>query len=118
VQQASASRKSATKPAAAAGSAGSVADLQSKLKRVRYTEPEYPERALNQKISGAVTIEFTVSTSGEPMDVRVVAAEPAGTFDRAAMAAVKRWRYAPLVIDNVPQEVPARTTIRFNLPSQ
>ncbi len=117
VQQASASRKSAPKPAASGGS-GSVADLQSKLKRVRYTEPEYPERALNQRISGAVTVEFTVSTSGEPMDVRVVSAEPAGAFDRAAVAAVKRWRYAPLVIDNVPQEVPARTTIRFNLPSQ
>ena len=52
------------------------------------------------------------------LDVRVVSAEPAGTFDRAAIAAVKRWRYEPLVVNNVPQEVPARTTIRFNLPSQ
>jgi TonB family protein len=117
VQQASASRKSASKPATAASSV-SPQDLQARLKRVRYTQPEYPERALNQKISGSVTVEFTVSTSGEPMDVRVVSAEPAGTFDRAAIAAVKRWRYEPLLIDNVPQEVPARTTIRFNLPSQ
>ena len=117
VQQASASRKSTAKPATAASSA-SPQELQARLKRVRYTQPEYPERALNQKISGSVTVEFTVSTAGEPMDVRVVSAEPAGTFDRAAIAAVKRWRYEPLLIDNVPQEVPARTTIRFNLPSQ
>jgi TonB family protein len=117
VQQASASRKSASKPATAASNV-SPQDLQARLKRVRYTQPEYPERALNQKISGSVTVEFTVSTSGEPMDVRVVSAEPAGTFDRAAIAAVKRWRYEPLLIDNAPQEVPARTTIRFNLPSQ
>jgi TonB family protein len=117
IQQASASRRSPAKPAAAP-SGGQAADLASRLKRVRYTAPEYPERALNQKISGAVTVEFLVSTTGEPMDVRVVSAEPAGTFDRAAIAAVKRWRYEPVVVDNVPQEVPARTTIRFNAAAQ
>jgi TonB family protein len=117
IQQASASRRAPAKPASAPGG-GQVADLTSRLKRVRYTAPEYPERALNQKISGAVTVEFTVSTSGEPMDVRVVSAEPAGTFDRAAIAAVKRWRYEPVVVENVPQEVPARTTIRFNAAGQ
>ena len=121
IQQAYQSRNNrnvANKPASAAYAAAATVDLQSKLKRTRYTAPEYPERALNQKISGSVTVEFVVNTSGEPMDVRVVSAEPAGTFDRAAVAAVKRWRYDPLLIDNVPQEVPARTTIRFNLPSQ
>ena len=39
-------------------------------------------------------------------------------FDRAAIAAVKRWRYEPVIVDNVPQEVPARTSIRFALPNQ
>jgi protein TonB len=116
IRQASLSRRNQPK-AAAAASAQQSQDLQSKLKRTRYTAPEYPERALAQKISGSVTVEFTVSTSGEPIDIRVVQAEPAGTFDRAAISAVKRWRYEPLTIDNVPQEVPARTTIRFNLPS-
>ncbi|HVY80919.1 MAG TPA: energy transducer TonB [Steroidobacteraceae bacterium] len=118
IRQASLSRRNQPKPATAANGRSSPADLQAKLKRTRYTAPEYPERALAQKISGSVTVEFTVSTSGEPIDIRVVSAEPAGTFDRAAIAAVKRWRYEPLVIDNVPQEVPARTTIRFNLPSE
>jgi protein TonB len=117
IRQASLSRRNQPKAAAAAASALSAQELQSKLKRTRYTAPEYPERALSQKISGSVTVEFTVSTSGEPIDISVISAEPAGTFDRAAISAVKRWRYEPLMIDNVPQEVPARTTIRFNLPS-
>ena len=47
--------------------------------------------------------------------MHVVSAEPAGTFDRAAIAAVRRWRYEPLVINNVPQEVTTRTTVRFAL---
>jgi protein TonB len=118
VKQASIARRVAKPASSAPTSAGEVADLQAKLKRVRYTAPEYPERALSQRISGSVTVEFIVNTSGETSDVRVVQAEPAGTFDRSAIAAVKRWRYEPLVVDGVPKEVPARTTIRFNLPSQ
>ena len=121
IQQAAAARKSSAPARAAAnaqnGNGGGSAqiDLASKLKRIRKVDPEYPERALTQKITGSVTLEFVVNTKGEPQDVRVVSAEPAGTFDRSAIAAVKRWRYEPLVVDNVPQEVTARTTVRFQL---
>jgi protein TonB len=102
--------------AAAANAGGSAnADPASRLKRTRKVDPEYPERALTQKITGSVTLEFTVNTKGEPEDVHVVSAEPAGTFDRAAIAAVRRWRYEPLVIDGAPQEVTTRTTVRFAL---
>jgi len=128
IQQAAAARNRATPtratagaqnaPAAAAANnaAGSAnADPASRLKRTRKVDPEYPERALTQKITGSVTLEFTVNTKGEPEDVHVVSAEPAGTFDRAAIAAVRRWRYEPLVIDGAPQEVTTRTTVRFTL---
>lgn len=120
VQTASVNRRPATRTSSSAGSASpkEPVDLQSRLKRIRYAPPEYPERALAQKITGSVTVEFIVSKEGEPIDVRVVAAEPAGTFDRAALSAVRRWRYEPVVIDNVPYEVPARTTIRFTLPGE
>ena len=101
-----------------AGSVGSNANLQSKLKRTRYVAPEFPERALSQKTGGVVVVEFVVDVNGEPRDVRVVSAEPAGLFDRAAIAAVRRWRYESVVVDNVPTEVPARTSIRFALPNQ
>ncbi|MEJ1960205.1 MAG: energy transducer TonB [Gammaproteobacteria bacterium] len=121
IQQAAAARKVAPTRAATgaqnSSTAGSAAppDLSTKLKRIRSADPEYPERALSQRIQGSVTVEFTVNVKGEPQDVHVVAAEPAGTFDRAALAAVKRWRYAPVVVDNVPQEVPARTIVRFQM---
>ena len=126
IQQAAAARNRAAPTRASTGAqnsagtasnAGSAAsaDPASKLKRIRKVDPEYPERALAQKITGAVTLEFTVDKKGEPQDVHVVSAEPAGTFDRAAIAAVRRWRYEPLVIDNVVQEVTTRTTVRFAL---
>ncbi len=96
----------------------SNANLQTRLKRTRYVAPEFPERALTQKVSGVVVVEFVVDVNGEPRDVRVVSAEPAGLFDRAAISAVRRWRYETVMVDNVPTEVPARTSIRFALPNQ
>jgi TonB family protein len=121
IQQAAAARNktparaaTGTQNSAAAGGSAAV-DPAKQLKRTRAVPPEYPERALQQKITGSVTLEFTVDAKGEPQDVHVVSAEPAGTFDRAAIAAVRRWRYEPVVINNVPQEVTTRTTVRFTL---
>lgn len=120
IQQAAAVRKAAPTrgagPAPSAASSGSAApaDKPIRLKRTRSQEPEYPERALAQKISGQVTVEFQVTTKGETLDVRVVASEPAGIFDRSAINAVKRWRYEPYTVDGVPQEVTQRALIRFS----
>jgi TonB family protein len=122
IQQTAAARNRAAPTRATAAQnnastkAGSAdADPASKLKRTRMVGPEYPERALTQKITGSVTLEFTVDKQGETQNVHVVSAEPAGTFDRSAIAAVRRWRYEPLLIDGVPTEVTTRTTVRFTL---
>jgi TonB family protein len=123
IQQASVARRSAPTrgagpaPSAASAAAGSATPPQEKtikLKRTRNQDPEYPERALAQKISGSVTVEFLVGTKGETLDVRVVASEPAGIFDRSAINAVKRWRYEPYTVDGVPQEITQRAIIRFS----
>jgi len=92
------------------------AALAASLKRLRATPPEYPQSAFTQRISGSVTLEYTVDTRGETHDVHVVEASPPGVFDQAAIAAVKRWRYAPLVVNGAAVEVPVRTRVRFELP--
>ncbi|MBV9697645.1 MAG: energy transducer TonB, partial [Gammaproteobacteria bacterium] len=78
--------------------------------------PEYPQSALDRKITGTVSLAFTVDVSGEPRDIHVVEATPPGVFDKAALAAVRHWRYAPMVINGAPVEVPVRTLMRFELP--
>ena len=94
-----------------------TAALASSLKRLRASPPDYPPSALTQRITGNVTLEFTVSTSGEPRDVHVVEATPPGIFDQAAINAVKHWRYAPLLVNGAAVEVPVRTRMRFELPN-
>jgi TonB family protein len=84
-----------------------------KVKRIRYTAPTYPPKALQHRLSGWVTIEFVINAKGEPTGLRVVDAQPAEIFDRAVLNAAKRWRYKPLVVDDEPAETPTRTVIRF-----
>ena len=92
------------------------ATLAASLKRLRAPPPDYPQAALNQSVSGSVTLQFTVDVKGEPRDVHIVEATPPGVFDRAAVNAIKRWRYAPTVINGTPVEVPVKTLMRFELP--
>ena len=97
--------------------AGDAAALAASLKPLRSTAPDYPQGALNQHISGSVTLEYTVDTHGEPRDIHVVEATPPGVFDQAAINAMRRWRYTPVKVDGAPVDVPSvRTRVRFELP--
>ncbi|MFI4879910.1 MAG: TonB family protein [Steroidobacterales bacterium] len=93
-----------------------AAALATQLKQTRAANPEYPENALNRRISGSVLLTYTVDTSGVTRDVHVIEATPPGVFDNAAVSAVRRWRYAPMVVNGVPVEVPVKTQMRFELP--
>ena len=98
--------------------AGSVdpATLAASLKPVKTVPPDYPQSALDHHVAGSVILSFTVDTKGETRDVQVLQSTPPGTFDRAAMAAVKRWRYQPVLVNGTAVEVPTKTLVRFELP--
>jgi protein TonB len=59
-------------------------------------QPPYPPQALRGKVSGEVTVAFTVNTDGSVGKVRIVSAKPRGVFDRGVLAAVNRWRFQPV----------------------
>ncbi len=60
-------------------------------------DPVYPAIAVSAKISGVVILEATVDENGQVRDVRVLQSKP--FLDAAAVAAVKQWRYSPLVLN-------------------
>jgi protein TonB len=84
-----------------------------KLKVLRSTLAEYPPNALDNNISGWVDLEFTVAKDGSVKDVKVMADEPRRVFDNAAVAAMRRYRYAPVLKDGQAVEQRARARIRF-----
>jgi TonB family protein len=71
-----------------------VADSGSTPPRaVRRSKPYYPRAARWQGIEGHVTLGYRLDASGAPVSVSVIASEPAGQFEQAALAAFERWRF-------------------------
>ncbi len=91
----------ATKPAAPAPS--------NELRAISTPSPQYPIDAFRDGTTGEVQVEFTVGTDGSVTSARVIRATPPRIFDRAALAAVNRWRFQP-----VSAPVTSRRTIGFN----
>lgn len=85
------------------------------LNRTRYVEPEYPASARERGLTGWVEVDFTVRPDGSVGDITVVSAEPAGVFESAALASVRRWRYEPVRRDGRTVEQRARVRIRFSM---
>jgi TonB family protein len=95
-----------------------LASLAASLKLVRSVPPDYPQSALAHGVAGSVLLSFTVDGRGETRDVQVLQSTPAGVFDHSAVIAVKRWRYAPVLVNGAAVEVPTKTLVRFELPKQ
>lgn len=77
--------------------------------------PIYPRRAARRRIQGWVKIEFIISKKGTVEDAKVVAAEPSSIFNRAALRAIKRWKFKAYLVEGVPQEQRAVQTLEFKL---
>lgn len=75
--------------------------------------PRYPARALSRGVEGRVLIGFGVDRAGRVTDAQVLAAEPEGIFDEAALDAVSQWRYEPRVVNGRPAE---RRGLRIAIP--
>ena len=67
--------------------------------------PVYPSRAQTQGIEGYVIIQFTVDELGRVVDPVVVDAMPNNVFNRAALEAVRRYKYKPRVVNGSPMIV-------------
>lgn len=77
--------------------------------------PQYPRQALVDGTEGYVKFEVLIGTDGTVLDVRVTEAQPGRLFVRNALRAVQRWIFKPRVVDGVPVERWAKTSIVFEL---
>ena len=57
--------------------------------------PRYPTEALRRGESGTVLVRVEVDTSGAPAGVALVQRSGSRDLDRAAMEAVRKWRFMP-----------------------
>jgi len=83
------------------------------LKRTRYVPPEYPQDALKRGIGGEVRVRMTIDAGGKVKSAEIVSSSPADVFDRAALDAVRRWRFKPLAVGIPAIEATVVTNIVF-----
>ena len=83
---------------------------------VKKVAPAYPQRALAMRVQGAVELLATISKDGNVTDVKLLSGDT--MLARAAMDAVKQWKYKPYYLDDKPLEIQTQITVNFKAPEQ
>jgi len=77
---------------------------------VKKVAPAYPTAAKQLNVTGAQDVEIVVDEQGNVVDAKVLKGN--ALFTQASLAAVKEWKFQPLVKDGQP--VKFTTVITFN----
>jgi protein TonB len=80
---------------------------------IHQTKPVYPPLAVAARIQGTVLLQAVVARNGTVQDLRVVSGHP--LLVKAAMDAVKQWRYKPYRLNDQPVEVDTEVIVNFTL---
>tara|TARA_R110002096_G_scaffold23031_4_gene73571 strand:+ start:2576 stop:5542 length:2967 start_codon:yes stop_codon:yes gene_type:complete len=87
----------------------------SSLNRTRYVAPKYPRNAQRRNQSGWVDLVFTVTVDGTVRDIEVRGSEPGEVFVNAAVKAVEKWEFEPVVQYGLVVERRAGVRMMFEL---
>ncbi len=77
--------------------------------------PDYPAAALRRGDAGTVMVRVDVGADGVPTDVSIETRSGSRDLDRAALDAVRRWRFNPAQRDGQPVASSVVVPIDFNL---
>jgi protein TonB len=76
-------------------------------------EPRYPSLALQTKTEGTVILHAIISREGRITSLDAISGHP--LLVRAALEAVRQWRYRPTMLNGEPVEVETSITVIFRL---
>ena len=80
---------------------------------VHRVQPEYPPLAVQTRTQGQVVLRAVISREGTIENLQVVSGHP--LLVRAAIEAVRQWRYRPYVLNGEAVEVETQVTVNFVL---
>jgi protein TonB len=78
---------------------------------IKRVQPKYPPAALAVRAQGAVQIEATINKEGNVTNLKVLSGDP--VLARAALDAVRQWRYKPYYLNGDPVEIQTQITVNF-----
>ena len=82
---------------------------------IKKVQPVYPQNAKSMRLEGPVDMEAVIDKEGKITNLKVLKGQP--VLARAAMEAVRQWRYKPYYLDGEPVEIQTQITILFKLPN-
>lgn len=82
---------------------------------IKKIAPVYPASAIRMRVEGTVELMATISKTGEITHIKVVSGH--SQLTKAAVDAVKQWKYRPYLLNGEPVEIQTQITINFKLPS-
>jgi protein TonB len=82
-------------------------------KLIYQPKPEYPELARLARTEGAVEIEAVIGKDGTIEELKALRGHP--LLVKAALEAVRQWRYQPTLLNGEPVEVLTEITVNFKL---
>jgi len=82
---------------------------------IKKIAPVYPPTALQLRKSGSVDILATVGKDGSIAGIKMLAGDP--MFAKAAIDAVKQWKYRPYLLNGEPVQIETQITVTFKLPN-
>lgn len=77
--------------------------------------PDYPRDAMRRGQQGTVVLRVQVDARGNPGGIDIIERTGSRSLDRAAVDAVRRWRFAPAVRDGQPVAGTVDVPIEFTL---
>jgi len=96
-----------SKPAVPVPIGGEVKSAQ----LIKSVPPVYPALARSQHISGIVQVDALIDTSGNVAGLKVLSGPP--LLHRAALDAVKQWKYSPATLNGQPTEMHLTVSVQF-----
>lgn len=85
------------------------------LRKLSGAPPNYPRRELIGGIEGDVLLRVLVGADGMAQAVDVIGGSGNRNFDAAAIRAIKRWRFQPHMVDDVPRSAWASVPVTFRM---
>jgi len=83
---------------------------------VERVDPKYPRRALRERAEGLVVLQGIIHIDGTVSDLVVLKSDsPGHGFEKAAIDAVRQWKYAAAVENRRPVEVYYTIVLQFAL---
>jgi TonB family protein len=96
----------------------SPADADRGPRVLERTQPAYPADALSAHAEGEVRLQIQIDAQGKVSEVRIAANSGSDSLDRAALNAVRNWRYQPGTHDGQPIGGTIVVSVDFRIPDQ